>query len=149
MCTLTFWLNNSKLHVLLINKSIMKKIILLLLLIISLTTGYSQTFNSKYVIEKQSTMKTEIKDRIITLSDKQITISKFIGGVNTQYLIVNKIEEKDYSFDGLCKYYYCSTKDKDPVNGYQKAIVIKTHDEIILGLFSSEIDIYVYHFAIR
>ena len=126
----------------------MKKMIVLLALLISFTTAYSQSFKSPYVIEVKSVTKTEMKDRVITLSDKQISISKFIGGVDTQYLIINRTEEKDYDFDGVCRYYYCTTKDKDPVNGYQKAIVIKTHNEIILGLFATEIQVFVYHFAI-
>jgi len=61
--------------------------------------------------------------------------------------LFNKIEEKDYN--GIkCKYYYCTTKDEDIINGYQKAIVIKEFDTVYLGLFATEIDLYRYQFSI-
>jgi len=69
-------------------------------------------------------------------------------GTKTMYLTVNKIEEKEYSFNGKCKYYYCTTKDEDPINGYQKAIVIKKYDTVYMGLFATEIDMYLYQFSI-
>jgi hypothetical protein len=127
----------------------MKKFILLLTLLTIFSGLYSQTFKSPYAIVINSVTETQMKARVITISDKQISISKFIGGVDTQYLVVNRTEEKEYSFDGVCKHYYCTTKDKDPINGYQKAIVIKTDREIILGLFATEIQVEVYHFAIN
>ena len=127
----------------------MKKLIFLFLITLTAPALYSQTFKSPSAILKESKTKIEMKSRIINLSDKEISITKFIGGVDTQYLTVNKTEQKEYSFDGMCKYYYCTTKDKDPVNGYQKAIVIKTYDQIILAMFATEIDVYVYYFAIQ
>lgn len=127
----------------------MKKLIFIVTFFIFCTVINAQTFKSPYAILINNVPETEMKAREITVTDKQIGITKFIAGVTTQFLIVNKIEEKEYSFDGVCKYYYCTIKDKDPVNGYQKAIVIKASDKIILALFATEIDVYVYQFAIK
>lgn len=126
----------------------MKTIAIIIGLILISLTSNSQSFMSPYVIKGKTNFETEMKDRIISISDKEISISKFTGGTETMYLTVNKIEEKEYSFDGICKYYYCTTKDKDPINGYQKAIVIKKYDAVYLGLFATEIDLYRYVFSI-
>lgn len=127
----------------------MKAIKLLFVFTLISFATYSQTYKSSYSINKECDFQTDMKSRTITISDKEISISNFAdGGTETIYFVVNKIEEKEYSFDGLCKYYYCTTKDKDPINGYQKAIFIKKYDAIYLGLFASEIDINNYEFSI-
>jgi len=126
----------------------MKTITITIGLILISLASFSQTFKSPYVIKGKNGFETEMKDRVISLSDKEISISNFIGGTETQYLTVEKIEEKEYSFDGKCKYYYCTTKDKDPINGYQKAIVIKAYNKVYMGLFATEIDMYLYQFSI-
>jgi hypothetical protein len=128
----------------------MKKIILSTMIVFYAISSFSQTFNSPYLIKKECDFKNEFKDRTIIISDKEISISNFIdGGVKTLYLVINKKEEKEYSFDGMCTYFYCTTKDKDPINGTQKAIVIKKYDTLYLGLFASEIDVYNYQFSIK
>jgi hypothetical protein len=125
----------------------MKTITITIGLMLLSLASYSQTFKSPYVIKGKTNFATEMKDRIITISDKEISISNFIGGTKTQYLIVNKIEEKDYN--GIkCKYYYCTTKDEDIINGFQKAIIIKEFNTLYLGLFATEIDIFKYMFSI-
>jgi hypothetical protein len=126
----------------------MKKLLFILALILLNSISYSQTYKSAYVIKQKIDFETELKDRIITINDKEISISNFSGGTKTMYLIVNKIEEKEYDLESKCKFYYCTTKDKDFINGYQKAIVIKKYDTIILSLFATEIDIYTYQFSI-
>jgi hypothetical protein len=126
----------------------MKPFTIIIAMMLLCVVSYSQTFKSTYVIKGKTDFETEMKDRVITISDKEISISKFTGGTKTMYLNVDKIEEKDYSFDGKCKYYYCTTKDEDPINGYQKAIVIKKYDAVYMGLFATEIDMYLYQFSI-
>ena len=126
----------------------MKTLAIIIGLILISLASYSQTFKSTYVIKGKTDFETEMKDRVITISDKEISISKFTGGTKTMYLTVDKIEEKEYSFNGKCKYYYCTTKDEDPINGYQKAIVIKKYDTVYMGLFATEIDMYLYQFSI-
>jgi hypothetical protein len=127
----------------------MKKLLILVVLFISFC-GYSQTYKSAYSINMKIKPETEMKNRIIKITDQLITISNFSdAGTIPLNLVVNKIENnKDYEFEGKCNYYYCTTKDKDPINGYQKAIVIKKNDKLYLGLFATEIDVYTYMFNI-
>jgi hypothetical protein len=111
--------------------------------------SYSQTYNSAFEIKEKKNFITEVKNRTITVSDKEISITNFIGGIETQYFVVNKIEYKDWPFDGNRKTYYCTTKDEDVINGYQKAIIYFTYDTMVVGLFADEITIYKYTFNIK
>jgi len=107
------------------------------------------TYSSDYAIKGETNFKTDYKARVITITDKEITISNFTGGTKTLYLVVDKIENKEWMFDGICKTYYCTTRDADPINGYQKAIVYNKYGSVVLGLFADEISIYKYEFNIK
>lgn len=130
----------------------MKKIIITIIAFFICFNMFSQTYKSSYVIRQTpQTQNAQWKDRIITITDKEISITNLIdGGTKTLYLIINKTEEKEWMFDGVCKTYYCTTKDEDFINGYQKAIVYhKKYDKIVLALFANEITVYVSQFDIE
>lgn len=40
-------------------------------------------------------------------------------------------------------------RDEEPVNGYQKAIIYKTYDTLVMALFADEITVYTYKFHIN
>jgi hypothetical protein len=125
----------------------MKKLLIATLLLLS-TIAYSQTYKSTFVIKRKNEFESEYKNRLISITDKEISITEFSGGTYSRYFVVNKIVEKDWIYDGLRKTYYCTTKDKDPINGYQKAIIYKTYDKVILALFADEITVFNYQFDI-
>jgi hypothetical protein len=80
----------------------MKKHLLISAMFLLSIASYSQTFKSSYVNETKPKFETDTKDRMITISDKEITVTNFLdGGVKTWHLIVNKIENKDCMYDGL------------------------------------------------
>ncbi|MDP2722198.1 MAG: hypothetical protein Q8O72_05535 [Bacteroidales bacterium] len=127
----------------------MKTLTIIIGMMLLSLVSYTQTYKSAYVIESKINVVTVTQERTIIISDKEISISNFNNGnKETLYLVVNKTEEKEDTWDGMGKYYYCTTKDKDPINGSQKAIVIKYNDKILLGLFAGEIDVYKYQFSI-
>lgn len=127
----------------------MKTFTIIIAMMLLCVASYSQTFKSAYSSNSKPDFETEWKDRVITITDKEISISNFVAGTKTLYLIVNKIENKEWSFDGLRKTYYCTTKDKDVINGYQKAILYVTYDSVYFALFADEITIFKYVFSIR
>jgi hypothetical protein len=126
----------------------MKKYSLLAMFLIFNFFTFSQTYKSTYVIQSKMDLETKYENRVIKISDSEISITNFVEGIEPLYLIVNKIETKEHLFDGLCKTYYCTTKDKDFINGYQKAIVYKTSTQVKLALFADEMTVYNYNFSI-
>lgn len=128
----------------------MKKLLMLIIIILSGLISQSQvTYNSSWTIKGSSKFESKIKDRIITISDNEISISNFIGGTETQYLVVNKIIDKDWGLDGVCKTYYCTTKDADIINGYQKVIIYTKYDTMIMAMFADEITVFTYKFNLK
>jgi hypothetical protein len=126
----------------------MKYLAVLLLMMLSSYNSYSQVFKSDYIITQKAEFESNRKDRIISINDDEITITNFLNGsTKTLYLIINKREIKEYDYSNA-NFYYCTTKFADPINGYQEAILIHQSDQIILGLFTSDIDIYRYVFSI-
>ena len=114
--------------------------------------SYSQTFKSSYSINPKFDSETEFKDRIITISDKEITVTNFLdGGVKTWHLIVNRIENKEWNQDGMQKTYYCTDKDKDALFGnYRKAIAHKTSiGTFMIASFADEATVMVYYFSLN
>lgn len=125
----------------------MKKLILItLILLIGVICKSQVTYNSSWTIKGSSKFESKIKDRVITISDNEISISNFIGGTETQHLVVNKIIDKDWGLDGVCKTYYCTTKDADFINGYQKVIIYTKYDTMIMAMFADEITVFTYKF---
>lgn len=95
-------------------------------------TTYSSSMTTKYksvgdVVEKQ---------RIITISDSEITITNFVGGTEPLNLKVNEIKEIEDEWEGLMKWYYCVRKDKDEISEEytEFIIVIKKSNPYIMKL---------------
>ena len=76
------------------------------------------------------------KQRIITISDSEITITNFVGGTEPLNLKVNEIKEIEDEWEGLMKWYYCARKDKDEISEEytEFIIVIKKSNPYIMKL---------------
>ena len=130
----------------------MKKLLLISAMFLLNIISYSQTFKSSYVNKTKPKFETDMKDRIITISDKEITVTNFLdGGVKAWHLIVNKIENKEWSFDGMQKTYYCTNRDKDIIEGnYRKAIAHKTsYGTFKIADFADEMTVLTYDFDLK
>lgn len=126
----------------------MKKIISITsFLLLSIMCVCQVPYNSSYSINRVTKIEIEQKNRTVILSDTDISISNFIDGGNvTQYLTVDSAKFKDWGeFDGIRKTYYCTTKDSNFINGYQKVILyVNKHDLLEVAIFADEISIYRY-----
>jgi hypothetical protein len=128
----------------------MKKLILFTIIFLLGVICKSQTiYNSNWSIDGSIDFKSNVMDRVIIISDNEISVSSFIGGVETLHLVVNKIINKDWGFDGVCKTYYCTTKEADVINGYQKVIVYIKYNTITMAMFANEISVFIYHFKLK
>ncbi|HAQ17771.1 MAG TPA: hypothetical protein DCR40_00895 [Prolixibacteraceae bacterium] len=96
-----------------------------LLLIISIVFASNIYGQTTYRSSVTTTSEGEVieKQRIITISDTEITITNFLGGTKTLTLKVNDIKEKEY-FDRLMKWYYCTSTDKDFITGKNTEYII-------------------------
>lgn len=106
----------------------MKKIFLVAFIFFALNAYSQTTYNSSITTKYKSEGEIIEKQRTITVSDKKITITNFVGGTKPLNLIVNKITEKEDDWNGLMKWYYCS--EKDVISGrYTDFIIImkKSH----------------------
>lgn len=104
----------------------MKKSLFILLFIAVSIVSFSQKVYTSSVTTKYKTEGEIIeKSRTITISDSKISISDYLGGTRTLNLTVDNIVEKEFGWDGICKWYYCSSTEKDPINNeFTKYIVI-------------------------
>lgn len=102
----------------------MKFLIFSLFLAISGNAISQTTYNSSVTTKYKSEGEVIEKQRTITISDTDITITNFVGGTKPLNLKVNEIKEKEDSWDGLMKWYYCTSKDKDVINGYTEYIIV-------------------------
>ena len=129
----------------------MKTFVLIFALMILNLASYSQTYKSSYMITQKSEMETEWKDRVITITDKEIYISNFLdGSTKTLYLVVDKIENVNYTFDGLQKTYRCTSQHKDLIAGYQKVMVYHTYTlGVTVAMFVDEITVIQYQFGVE
>jgi len=129
----------------------MKTFVLIFALMILNLASYSQTYKSSYMITQKSEMETEWKDRVITITDKEISISNFLdGSTKTLYLVVDKIENVNYTFDGLQKTYRCTSQHKDLIAGYQKVMVYHTYTlGVTVAMFVDEITVIQYQFGVE
>lgn len=129
----------------------MKKIILPLVLLLLNLTAYAQLIKSYSVTKMTPKADLEIKDRVITITDKEISITNFVnGGKETLFIGVDRIEDKIWSDpisgDKKCKTYYGTSKYKGPYSENQKAILYIRDKKVNLGLFADEITVYLYQF---
>ena len=102
----------------------MKYLIFSLFLIISGNAFSQTTYNSSVTTKYKTEGEVIEKQRTITISDTDITITNFVGGTKPLNLKVNEIKEKEDDWDGLMKWYYCTSKDKDVINGYTEYIIV-------------------------
>jgi hypothetical protein len=132
----------------------MKRSILIFgIIILSLTScSHSQTFKSSKVSSPKKYFATEIKDRVITISDKEISITNFLDrSTKTWRLIVNNIENVEWKDDGVRKTYFCTDADKDVISGtYGKAVAYKTkHHTFIIESNLAGITAFTYEFSLE
>lgn len=102
----------------------MKNLILVPLLFFSMTIFGQTTYNSSVTTKYKTEGEVIEKQRTITVSDTEITISNFVGGTKPLNLKVNEIKEKEDDWDGLMKWYYCTSKDKDVISGKHTEYII-------------------------
>jgi len=92
----------------------MKNLLLIILMVFASTIYGQKTYNSSVTTTSQGEVIE--KQRTITISDTEATITNFLGGTKTLILKVNDIKEKEY-MDRLMKWYYCTSTDKDIMTG--------------------------------
>jgi hypothetical protein len=104
----------------------MKKYSLLLITFFFVFSVFSQeiTFKSKFGSASMQNCVPFTKEHVVTITNDQIRISNYIGGEKEQILKIDKAEKKEFSFYGMCKWYYCTTTIKDPIAGITKVIII-------------------------
>lgn len=95
----------------------MKNLISVAFLFFSVTVFGQTTYNSSVTTKYKSEGEVVEKQRIIAVSDTEITITNFVGGTKPLNLKVYEIKEKEDEWDGLMKWYYCKSKDKDAISG--------------------------------
>lgn len=130
----------------------MKTVLLISAMFLLNIASYSQTFKSSHATVMIPKAETDFTDRVITISDKEITVTKFLnGGKETWHLIINRIENKQWMFDGMQKTYYCTNKDKDNISGtYRKIIAHKTSmGTFTIADFADETTVLTYDFDIN
>jgi hypothetical protein len=144
----------------------MKKLALILIILCSSLAVSAQKYEPKiamtqdfvfistyYIKDKPMTTTNIRRTMVISINEKEIQIQNFSDGARapgTLYLVVDKVESKDWNLDGNCQTYYCHTKDPDGTYGEQKAIVYITNStppKIIMGLFNDEITLTKYKFC--
>jgi len=103
----------------------MKNLIFLALLFLSGNVFSQSTYNSSVTTKYKSEGEVIEKQRTITISGSEITITNFVGGTKPLNLKVNEIKEKEDDWDGLMKWYYCTSKYKDVISGkYTEFIIV-------------------------
>jgi len=107
--------------------------------------GQTEQLESKSAIREETDFKIERVSRLIVFTDNSITISSWLnGGTEALKLRIDKIVDKEYSMDGICKWYYCTSTKKDPFNGFSKTIIIvpKSKDKLKVFTFANEVTVY-------
>jgi hypothetical protein len=107
--------------------------------------GQTEQFESSSAIVENSDFKVERVSRLIVFTETNITISNWLnGGQDALRLKIDRSEDKELSLSGICKWYYCTSVRKDPINGYSKTIIIvpKSKDKIKVYTFADEVTVY-------
>jgi len=125
----------------------MKRITILILLgslIPLLSFAQIKVYKSYSSIKQKCDYIPESINREIKIDKDLITISNFLnGGKEAAKLKINKILNKEYVFEGICTWYYCTDTKKDIFNGYQKVIIILSKKGTIdVFYFADEVTIY-------
>ncbi len=130
--------------------SVMKKTFLFIIISLIGISTFSQTFKSNSATIRKGGFEIDRTVRSIEISDREIIISNYLNG-NTEPLVLSVYltEEREDKFDGLCKYYYCTAKNKEQLSPYQKIVVIKKPFSITLELFLADNNKYVHDLEIN
>ena len=108
-----------------LKQNYMKNLIFLALLFLSGNMFSQTTYDSSVTTRYKSEGKVIEKQRTITISDSEITITNFVGGTKPLNLKVNEIKEKEDNWGSLKKWYYCTSKDKSVARGkYTEFIIV-------------------------
>ena len=128
----------------------MKKTFLFIIISLIGISTFSQTFKSNSATIRKGGFEIDRTVRSIEISDREIIISNYLNG-NTEPLVLSVYltEEREDKFDGLCKYYYCTAKNKEQLSPYQKIVVIKKPFSITLELFLADNNKYVHDLEIN
>lgn len=105
----------------------------------------TEQLESKSAIVEEANFKIEHISRLVVFTDDMITISNWLnGGQEALKLKIDKIENKPYSMDGICKWYYCTSVKEDPFNSFSKTIIIvpKSKDKVKVFTFANEVNVY-------
>ncbi len=106
--------------------------------------GQVEQFESKSSIKEYKEPKLLNISRLLVFTDNSITISNWLnGGTEALKLKIDKIVDKDYSREGICKWYYCTSLKSDIFNGFFKAIIIvpKNKDKVWVNTFADEVSV--------
>lgn len=125
----------------------MKKFFLLILLtqLVFNAIGQTEQLESASAIKEEFDFKIERIARLVVFTDDAITITNWLnGGQEALRLKIDKIINKEYSMDGICKWYYCTSTKKDPINGFSKTIIIvpKSKEKVKVFTFANEVTVY-------
>ncbi len=126
----------------------MKKLLLIIYLLSTSFCAICQTeqLESSSAIREEAEFKIERISRLIVITNQVITISNWLnGGQEALKLKIDRVENKEYSMDGICKWYYCTSLKRDPINGFSKTIIIIPKSKNILKLFTFANEVNVYH----
>lgn len=107
--------------------------------------GQTEQLESKSAITEETDFKIENVSRLIVFTHNSISISSWLNnGTEALKLKIDKIVDKEYSMDGICKWYYCTSAKKDPFNGYTKTIIIvpKPKNKLMVFTFANEVTLY-------
>lgn len=125
----------------------MKKALIIIFSIFLKFSLFAQVdqFESKSAIREEKEFKVEHVSRLIVFTESTITISNWLnGGQEALKLKIDSSVNKEYSLDGVCKWYYCISLKKDFINGYTKTIIIvpKSKDKLNVFTFANEVTVY-------
>lgn len=128
----------------------MKKIIVLLLFLLAGVSAFSQTFRSRSATIRRDGFEIDRTERSIVISDREIVISNYLNG-NTEplRLEVYLTEDKEDRFDGVCRHYYCKTKNDSSLSPCKKIVVIRKPYSITLELYLADDNKYVHDLEIN
>ncbi|MBL0057094.1 MAG: hypothetical protein IPP31_13120 [Chitinophagaceae bacterium] len=93
----------------------MKKVFFFIILTHFVLTSFGQTeqYESSSAIREEADFKIERISRLLVFTGKTITISNWLnGGQEALMLKIDKVLDKEYSLDGICKWYYCTSKKR-------------------------------------
>jgi hypothetical protein len=127
----------------------MKKLIVVILLGCICIGLYSQAYTSKALIKSKTTFEGDSKERLITITEKEISITNFLASGKPYSMLIDKTEKKEFDFNENCTYYYCTAKEPNLSGQYEKLIIIRSEFKVWMGRFLSEIEVVNYEFVLR